>query len=433
MTSFFCHESKNGGVMDNETREQIALIRYKLISPVLAEPGRVQNEYFRTQAAKRHEFPRYGSRKVTVSTLKSWLKIYKKKGFAGLKPKVRSDKGRPRKASPELVNAIRVKSKAYPYLSGKRLHEILIQEGLIGNPSIHYNTLLRIVKEENLLQFGNKRGDVRKRFELDQVNDLWMCDFMHGPRVLINRKAHKAILCAIIDDHSRMIVGHAFAPSETVSSLTKVLKDAFQVFGLPKRLYVDNGASFNSNFLAKSCALSGISLVHSKPYDSPSRGKIERYFRTVRDRFLSGITEELTLEQLNAEFSIWLNDDYHHKLHTGINERPIDRYHRSSSKVDIRRPTKAELDEIFLVRHERVVNNDATISFKGRIYEVPTAYIRQRIEIRHPVDDDRDLYLYDTDIRVGKLKFVDKRQNARVFKPAQSRQLLSYAKGEVKK
>ena len=94
--------------MDNETREQIALIRYKLISPVLAEPGRVQNEYFRAQAAKRHGFPRYGSRKVKISTLKSWLKAYRKSGFEGLKPKIRSDKGRPRKASPQLMDAISV-------------------------------------------------------------------------------------------------------------------------------------------------------------------------------------------------------------------------------------------------------------------------------------------------------------------------------------
>lgn len=418
--------------MDSETREKIALIRFKLISPVLAEPGRVQNEYFRTQAAKRHDFPRYGNRKVRVSTLKSWLKIYRTEGFEGLKPKVRSDKGRPRKSSPEILNAIRVKSRAYPFLTAKRLHEVLIEEGLLGDPPLHYNTMLRIIKAENLLQFGNKRGDVRKCFETGHVNDLWMGDFMHGPRVLINRKAYKAILCAIIDDHSRMIVGHAFAPSETVSSLTSVLKQAFQAYGFPKRLYVDNGPSFSSDFLIKSCALSGISLIHSKAYDSPSRGKIERYFRTVRERFLSGITGDLSLDELNAAFASWLNDDYHHRLHSGINERPIDRYHRSLSSVDVRRPTKAELDEIFLVRDERVVNNDATISFKGRIYEVPTAYIRQRVEIRHPVDDDRDLYLYDTDIRVARLKFVDKAQNARTFKPVPSRELLSYARGEVK-
>jgi len=82
--------------MDKETREQIALIRYKLISPVLVEPGRVQNKYFRTQAAIEYDFPRYGRRTVKVSTMKSWLKKYKEQGFEGLKPKVRKDKGRNR-------------------------------------------------------------------------------------------------------------------------------------------------------------------------------------------------------------------------------------------------------------------------------------------------------------------------------------------------
>jgi len=419
--------------MDNETREQIALIRYKLISPVLAEPGRVQNEYFRTQAAKRHGFPRYGNRKVKVSTLKSWLKAYRKLGFEGLKPKIRSDKGRPRKTGQHQLNAIRVQCKAYPYITVKRLHEMLTENGQIGEPPIHYNTLLRIVKEEQLLTFGDKRGDKRTSFETDHVNCLWMGDFMHGPLVTVNRKTHKAILCAIIDDHSRMIVGHAFASTETVLSLTIVLKDAFLAFGFPERLYVDNGASFSSDFLAKTCALSGISLIHSKPYDSPSRGKIERFFRSVRDRFLSTLTEKITLEQLNAAFTAWLHEDYHHKLHTGIDDRPIDRYHRSADHTNINRPTKAELDEIFLVRHERVVNNDATISFKGNIFEVPTAYIRQRVDVRHPVDTDQELYLYDKDIRICRLKFVDKRQNARTFKPYKSQNTISYSKGKVQK
>jgi transposase InsO family protein len=419
--------------MDNETREQIAFIRYKLISPVLAEPGRVQNEYFRSQAAKRHEFPRYGSRKVKVSTLKSWLKAYRKNGFEGLKPKIRSDKGRPRKISPQLMDAIRIQCKAYPYITVKRLHEMLTENGQIAAPSIHYNTLLRIVKEEQLLNFGDKRRDERTRFETDHVNCLWMGDFMHGPQVTLNKKTYKAILCAIIDDHSRMIVGHGFAHTETVLSLTLVLKDAFLAFGFPQRLYVDNGASFNSDFLAKTCALSGISLIHSKPYDSPSRGKIERFFGTVRSRFLSTITEKLTLEELNESFSIWLQDDYHHKLHTGIDERPIDRYHRSCSHTNITRPSKAELDEIFLLRHKRLVNNDATISFKANIYEAPTAYIRQCVDIRHPVDAEQELYLYDKDIRVCRLKFVDKRHNARSFKPHQAQSVISYANGKVRK
>jgi transposase InsO family protein len=300
----------------------------------------------------------------------------------------------------------------------------------LGDPPIHYNTLLRLLKEHGWLAV-KARTDVRKAYEVDNVNDLWVCDFMHGPKVRTANRSHKAILCAILDDHSRMVVGHAFSASETISSLTLVLKDAFLGYGIPKRLYVDNGPSFCSELLARSCAMAGISLIHSKPYDSPSRGKVERLFRTIRERFLSGVQEGISLEELNEAFWLWLQEDYHHKLHTGIGERPIDRYNASVSKVPIRRLSKAELDEIFLIRHERVVNNDATISFKGCLYEVPAAYIRHKIEIRHPVDDPQDLYLYDNGVRVGKINLVNKKENARSFRPNTVPTNFSFHKGRV--
>jgi len=228
-----------------------------------------------------------------------------------------------------------------------------------------------------------------------------------------------------------MVVGYAFSASETISALTLVLKEAFLAYGIPKRLYVDNGPSFSSDLLTKSAALAGISLIHSKPYDSPSRGKVERLFRTIRERFLCGIQEAITLQELNQAFWLWLQDDYHHKLHSGIGERPIDRYNASLARIDIRRLSKAELDEIFLIRHERVVNNDATISFKGALYEVPQAYIRQRIELRHPVDDPAELYLYDKDIRVGRIKLLDKGENSRTFRPQKVPTTLSFHNGRV--
>jgi len=99
--------------------------------------------------------------------------------------------------------------------------------------------------------------------------------------------------------------------------------------------------------------------------------------------------------------------------------------------VAIRRLSKSELDEIFLIRHERVVNNDATISFKGALYEVPAAYIRHRIEIRHPIDDPHALYLYDNDVRVGPIKLLDKKENARTFRPKKVTTTLSFHNGRV--
>ena len=161
--------------------------------------------------------------------------------------------------------------------------------------------------------------------------------------------------------------------------------------------------------------MAGIALTHSKPYDSPSRGKVERLFRTVRERFLAGVQPGGSLQELDQLFWIWLQEDYHHKLHGGIGEKPIERYNASFAEFELRRLAKSELDEIFLIRHERFVNNDATISFKGALYEVPAAYIRQKIELRHPVDDPQELYLYDCGVRVGKIKLLDKKENAKSF------------------
>ena len=272
----------------------------------------------------------------------------------------------------------------------------------LGNPPVSYNTLLRAMAREGLRP-KTGRSDVRKRFEREEVNELWIGDFLHGPPVMAGKRLSKAILCALIDDHSRMIVGWKFSVHETVSVLVEVLKEAFSTYGLPQRFYVDNGSAFSSDLLVKSCAQAGVSLIHSRPYDSPSRGKIERFFRTVRERFLAGLPTSLTLEALTEAFARWLREDYHDKVHSGIEQRPIDRYHASVTRVSIRRLSKAELDEIFLVRHERIVANDATISFQGRTYEVPGAYIRQRIEIRHPVDDAGDLALYDNGARIARL------------------------------
>ena len=83
--------------MEEDVREKIALKRYQIISPVLAEPARAQNDYFRKQAGQELTFPRYGVRKIRVSTLKTWLRKYRRQGFEALKPRKRSDGGRPRR------------------------------------------------------------------------------------------------------------------------------------------------------------------------------------------------------------------------------------------------------------------------------------------------------------------------------------------------
>lgn len=417
--------------MTNDVREKIALQRYKLISPVLAEPSRVQNAYFGEQARRMHDMPHYGPKRYGVSTFKRWLRCYRADGFEGLQPKPRADLGRPRRIKGPMLDAVRAMCRAHPNWTIKLVHEELVRGRHLGDPPVCYTTLARMIRAEGLLTDPG-RTDTRKRYEAADLNDLWIVDFMHGPKVTVGQRKLKAILCAIIDDHTRMIVGWSFSPYETIGQLTVVLKDAFATFGLPKRLYADNGAAFSADLLVKACARAGISLVHSKPYDSPSRGKVERFFRTVRDRFLAKMNDGMSLAELNQAFAAWLAEDYHRRVHATLEERPLDRYHIAAERAQVRHLARAELDEMFLVRHERIVNNDATISFRSRIYEVPSAYIRQRVEIRHPVDDDQELALYDNGVRVAQLKLVDVRENARTFTPTNEDAPLSYAAGEVR-
>jgi hypothetical protein len=247
---------------------------------------------------------------------------------------------------------------------------------------------------------------------------------MHGPRVLeapLGKKRRKAILLAIIDDHSRLIVGAEFGFFENTRLIEQVFKDSILTYGLPDRLYVDNGPSFSSDYLKKVCAHLGIGLVHSKPYDSPSRGKIERWFKTVRECFLADWTEEafarIDLKTLNELFRQWLRQQYHHRNHSGIDARPIDRYQDSITQYPTRRIDEEALDEFFLVRVDRCVNNDSTLSFQGVIYEVPPSYIGKRVELRYLQERPTDVYLYENGIRIQKCHPVDAKANGQIYRP----------------
>jgi hypothetical protein len=192
-----------------------------------------------------------------------------------------------------------------------------------------------------------------------------------------------------------------------------VLKEAILRFGLPKAFYCDNGSLFVSSHLQLACARLGIALIHSKPYDSPSRGKIERFFRTVRQKFLSMLRPVDTIETLNETFSIWLEDEYHRQIHYGINMRPIDRFMEGLKTSSIQRLTEEALDAAFQITLHRRVKNDSTVSIGGVLYECPTGFIGKKIEIRHPSDKPQELTIYAEGKPVSKLRRLDPLENAR--------------------
>ena len=120
------------------------------------------------------------------------------------------------------------------------------------------------------------------RFEADSPNELWVSDALHGPVCIgPGGRPVKAICFAILDDHSRLIVAARFVAAETTIGLESVLRAGLQARGVPRQLYVDNGAPFASGQLARVCAVLGIGLTHSAPGRPQGRGKIERFCVTT--------------------------------------------------------------------------------------------------------------------------------------------------------
>jgi len=163
------------------------------------------------------------------------------------------------------------------------------------------------------------------------------------------------------------------------------------------------------------CAKLGAALIHSKPYDSPSRGKIERFFRTVRDMFMPNLYinhQRFTLEQLNVAFSHWLLDEYNNNIHRGINDTPMDRYLADIPNVTVKTIIPTEADHYFHHTIFRLVRNDSTVTVNNISYEAPAKYIGKKIEIRFPLDNPEDLRVFENNTQCATLTKLDKHFNS---------------------
>jgi len=402
---------KNQKTRSSETvtqTDKIALFRFGIIAPVLHDSSLGQTRYFKEIAQKLYDVPVYGRKKFSWKTFKSWLRKYRLEGFDGLTPKIRADKGDSRIVDLYLDQVIRQKFDEFPGLRISGLYRMLIQEGLIQAGSPCEATLRKYIENQNLKPKAELLKP-RKKFEKPHINELWLSDFMHGQRFKIDDAKRKLFLCGIIDDHSRVLVACRWTLHENTEALELALKDALLTYGLPKILYCDNGAVYVSSHLQLVCARLGIALVHSKPYDSPSRGKIERFWRTVRQGFLPLVHREqnYSLDQFNQLFADWLDKQYHRTIHRGIAQTPLDRYLADLENTQLRRIEQNELDLHFYQTYQRKVKNDATVSVNALLFEVPAKYIGAKVELRHPTGLPLDLWLYENGQPVAKIQKVD--------------------------
>ena len=238
------------------------------------------------------------------------------------------------------------------------------------------------------------------RFEASRCNEIWTGDALHGP-VIAGRKTY---LFAFIDDRSRAVMAARFGFSEDTVRLAAALRPALASRGVPEPVYVDNGSAFVDSWLLRACASLGIKLVHSAPGRPQGRGKIERFFRTVRDQFLVEITEEAAaaitgLDELNRLFTAWTETVYHPRAHSETGAPPLRRW-QEGVPVPLPLPTPAQLREAFLWSEFRTVTKTATVSLHGNTYQVDELLAGRKVEL---VFDPFDLA--DIEVRYGGRSF----------------------------
>ncbi len=324
-------------------------------------------------------------RQFTWRTIETWLGRYKKHGVTALENVARSDRTKTRKVKPEeLLEAIR---SVLPKTHGRTptralLYRLCIEQGILTRTQVAPNTFSRLVKRFELLKADRDcEGKHRLAFAKAHANQLWQADTLYGPPVQHQGTPMQTRLIAFLDDASRVCCHGEFFLDENVDTLIAAFRAALYKRGVPESIYVDHGSIYCSKEIIQICARVGCLLHHTPVRDGAAKGKVERFFRTVRDQFLARALDLSSLEALNRQFTAWVEEHYNAQLHSVLGLSPLDRFALDRNRVRFLPPNEVN-DELFFVEEERHVRADNTFSFKAVRFEAPRHLPERTIQVR---------------------------------------------------
>ncbi|MBW2596793.1 MAG: DDE-type integrase/transposase/recombinase [Deltaproteobacteria bacterium] len=402
--------------MTEDEKMEVAVFRFSVISDFINVTQMTRSERRRLmqdKCARKWRIPFSEKTRISKGTIRRWIRLYTDRhgDLKALYPQDRSDHDQSRAMDEDTCGAlIELKMQkpdaTVPQLIKQMNRLKLPTPGIVLNKS----TVYRFLHQQNLMDLTENKPVDRRKFEAELPNDLWQSDVMHGPKIEVDGKMRKTYLIAIIDDHSRLIVYAHFYLSENLACYLDAFEDALARRGLPRKLYVDNGAAFRSKHLEYITASLAITLIHAKPYTPQGKGKIERWFKTVRTCFLGNCTTG-TLTELNATFDCWLNEDYHQKKHSSTGQTPFERF---TSKMHCLRSSPANLKDYFRKVARRTVARDRTITLNGRLYEGPVALIGKRVELLYHETEPEKVEVKYQNKSFGMILLVNLTVNCRV-------------------
>ena len=393
-------------------------LRLRVLSAVDYAPGNCIRDRIKNVAERTFFDEQTGcDYNFTWRTISTWLYRFKKHGITSIENKTRSDKNQYRKVQAnELAEAIH---EVLPHLGKSKngtfvkstLYRQLIKQNFFQRSQLSPTSFYRMVKENELLN-ESVTQKLRQSFAMQFANELWQADTMFGPAIKqANGKWRKTFLIAFIDDASRVITHAEFFYRDNTDNMVDAFRTALYKRGKPERLYFDNGANYTSKEILQACVRLEIKLSHAPVRDGAAKGKIERFFRGFRDRFLTQYPNFESLEELNQKTQQWIEEDYNSAYHSGTQMVPVDRFNLDLSRVQYLTDDQYS-EEVFFVEEDRKVTKTNVFSINNQKYECPVDLREKKIQVRFDRNKLDRFIVYFNGKRMGEAMRLNLHHNA---------------------
>ena len=343
--------------------EEVALFRAQIIGALACSSlarGELRAE-LKALSAKTFRPPGLDrTRTFGRSTLERWLYAFRDGGLDALRSTPRSDTGRARGLTTVQRDLLLDIRREHPNASAALILRTLVADGRLEEDAISEETVRRLYKQHGLDRIPLRDGAgvrTRLRWEAERPGALWHGDVCHGPTLTIDGRRVPLRIHGMLDDASRYVVALEARHTEREADMLDVLLAALRRHGAPTTLYLDNGSTYRGDALRVCCERLDIALIHAQPYDAPARGKMERFWRTLRAAVLDHLGGLTSLHDVQVRLNAFLDEHYHHAPHGGLlGKHPAEAW----ASATCRPIDEPELATALTIERRRRVRKDGT-------------------------------------------------------------------------
>lgn len=398
-------------------KEAVALFRMQCIASLFVRPlsrGELERELTRLAQEPVRSPGADITRVFSVPTLRRWYYRYETEGLQGLMPASKA-RGFGEDLTPEQRTLILEIRRQRPDVSACLLLRTLEMDGRVAKNSVSTSTVRRLLAKNELDRrtlrqtTGQKQ---RKRWQAEAPGVLWHADVCHGPTLKTEKASVPVRIHALLCDASRYVVALSVAGNEREVTMLSLLVQALRAHAPPRVLYLDNGSTYSGHALLTACGRLGIKLLHAKPYDPQARGKMERFWRTLREQSLDFMGNVATLHDVRVRLDLYLSKVYHKAPHGALIGRSPGEVWHQAPKDPTRKLSEAQLQDALTLRETRKVGGDSTVKIGGLCFEVGPQFLAGRkVTIGRSFLDPQSLPWIEHEDRKLELKVVDPVQN----------------------